>query len=145
MIDELFGEKAMLRVLVIDDDPTTLALVSRVLQAHGHHVTTLAPTRTGDGDPPGEQVAWREFDAIILDLAMPGKAGDERMKEHVRRWSDSDKKRISVVLFSAMPARFMRQIANTLFDAGLENISILEKGRGLSGLIELVEQTIARE
>jgi DNA-binding response OmpR family regulator len=58
------------RVLVIDDDPTTLELVEASLRTQGFEVVTAA------SGPAGLQIARREeFELIICDLMMPGVDG----------------------------------------------------------------------
>lgn len=132
----------MLRVLLVEDDVSTRALVTRVLKAYGHQVTALSFQSRGGHVRLDPEVAWRDHDLIILDVAMPGKSGDERMMEHVHGWSDKDKKRVNVVLFSAIPAHLLLQIMDTLQQAGLENVTILEKGQGLVALIDMIERIV---
>jgi PAS domain S-box-containing protein len=60
------------RILVVDDEPSILNAVGRILQRLGHEVRTAA---TG-GDALGLAVVER-FDLIISDLRMPGMSGRE--------------------------------------------------------------------
>jgi CheY-like chemotaxis protein len=61
----------MLRVLVADDDPTTLSAVSHALELIGYVVT-----RAEDGDEFLQCVAEHgPFDLIVTDVAMPWMTG----------------------------------------------------------------------
>jgi len=60
----------MAHVLVIDDDRTVLALVSNILEAHGHQVSTAQDGREG----------MKVFDKghvelVVTDIVMPGQEG----------------------------------------------------------------------
>jgi two-component system chemotaxis sensor kinase CheA len=59
------------RVLVIDDDPTSTAVIASVLEAAGYAVTTLA-------SPIGATRAIRDngIDVVVCDLNMPAMRGD---------------------------------------------------------------------
>ncbi len=67
------------RILVADDDTTTLAAVSGVLQEAGYTVTT-AP----DGDAACEALTKEHFDLAFLDIWMPGHTGLQVL-EHARK------------------------------------------------------------
>ena len=54
------------RILVVDDDPGLMRLVSAILRSAGYTVVT-AP----DGNAALEAVQSDDFDAIVLDLRMP--------------------------------------------------------------------------
>jgi CheY-like chemotaxis protein len=62
----------MPRVLVIDDDPTVLATVARVLKSAGLAVATAA-----NGLQGLEHLAAAGCDLVITDLIMPGIEGIE--------------------------------------------------------------------
>jgi CheY-like chemotaxis protein len=59
------------RVLVIDDDPTSTAVISAVLEAAGYRVTALS-------SPIGATRAARdnEIRVVVCDLNMPAMRGD---------------------------------------------------------------------
>jgi DNA-binding NtrC family response regulator len=63
------------RVLLVDDDADFIDVLSERLDARGLRVTTAE-----SGEAALEQAADKSFDAIILDLAMPGMNGIETLK-----------------------------------------------------------------
>ena len=64
----------MARILLVDDDVTTLELVGRALVADSHKVT-----RCQDGHEALQQIqtASAEFDLLLTDVEMPGLDGIE--------------------------------------------------------------------
>lgn len=64
----------MARILLADDDPTTLDLIGRTLEAEGHEVI-----RCMDGNEALQRLgaAPQGFDLLITDLDMPGLNGIE--------------------------------------------------------------------
>lgn len=62
-------------VLVVDDDRRLRDLLSRFLGENGYRVTTAA--RAGEARAKSESVV---FDAIVLDVMMPGESGIEFMR-----------------------------------------------------------------
>ena len=67
----------MARILLADDDPTTLDLVGRTLEADGHEVI-----RCTDGQEAFQRfsAAPRSFNLLITDLDMPGISGRELLE-----------------------------------------------------------------
>jgi len=59
-----------MRILVIEDEPRMLTLLSKGLREHAHEVS-VAP----DGPEGLKLTMGREFDAIILDIGLPGLSG----------------------------------------------------------------------
>ena len=64
-----------MRLLVVDDDPKLAGAVARGLRAEGHAVDVAA-----DGDAALVQAAVWEYDAIILDVMLPGRDGIEVLR-----------------------------------------------------------------
>lgn len=64
------------RILVVDDEPSVLLLLDRVLGDVGYYVT-LAP----NGRLALAQVRSREFDVVLIDLSLPDQDGIEVMRQ----------------------------------------------------------------
>jgi len=60
----------MSKILVVDDDPNTLASLSRAFRLAGHEVTVC-----DSADRAVEQSKKQRFDVIFSDVVMPGKDG----------------------------------------------------------------------
>lgn len=69
-----------LRVLVVDDDPTTLVVVSQYLRSDGHEVEVVA-----SGSEAMRRVNAEAFDLLITDHGMPGMSGLQ-LAEAARRF-----------------------------------------------------------
>ena len=59
-----------MRVLVVEDEPDLLAVVARALREHGYAVDEAA-----DGDDGLFKATSWDYDAIVLDLMLPGRDG----------------------------------------------------------------------
>src|ERR1700712_418950 len=76
-------EGARLKVLVVEDDAKIARLTRDYLEQHGIDVTLVS-----DGIAASREALRPEFDAVVLDLMLPGKSGFEvcreiRQKSHV--------------------------------------------------------------
>ncbi len=60
----------MLRILVVDDEPAVVEMIARALGGIGHHVDTCR-----DGAEAVRMVHLNDYDAILLDIKMPGLGG----------------------------------------------------------------------
>jgi len=63
------------KVLIVDDEQEFAAALSERLEARGFRVDTAAT-----GDDAAKKVQDRGYDAILLDLVMPGMDGIETLK-----------------------------------------------------------------
>lgn len=61
-----------LKILLIDDDPSVLGMLSQLLSLKGHHVDT-AP----NGEEGLEKIRSIRYDVVITDIRMPGISGSE--------------------------------------------------------------------
>ena len=61
-----------MRVLVVDDEPAVRSSLSRALQLRGYEIATAE-----DGATALELVRGGSYDAVVLDVAMPGMDGFE--------------------------------------------------------------------
>ena len=66
----------MATILIVDDEPITVAVVQRLLEAKGHRVLT-----TSSGDQAMEAVRASRPKVVLLDVNMPGKNGLAVLKE----------------------------------------------------------------
>lgn len=62
----------MATILIADDSPTAVTLLTRILSPLGHHIVTAT-----DGDEAHRALAQARFDLIILDVVMPRYNGFE--------------------------------------------------------------------
>jgi CheY-like chemotaxis protein len=81
------------RVLILDDDPTVIALVSRTL--HGHEIECLAASHAGD---VVRMAAQFKPDVIVLDVNLPQMDGFEVLASIK---NDDRTKEIAVVMLTA--------------------------------------------
>ncbi|HTO72091.1 MAG TPA: response regulator [Myxococcota bacterium] len=73
------------RVLVVDDGPDNLRLISHLLRRAGSHVETATDGRAAlDAVAEAERVS-RPFDVVLMDMQMPGLDGYEATAELRRR------------------------------------------------------------
>ncbi len=64
--------KALLNVLIVDDEPRVLEVVSAYLRCDGHSVSTAA-----SGREALEKFQRSQFDLVVLDRVMPEMSGDQ--------------------------------------------------------------------
>jgi CheY-like chemotaxis protein len=116
-----------IRVLAVDDDPDTLDLITRILQAAGAHVVTARTT--------GEALATIVGvtpDVMLVDIGIPGEDGFALMRK-VRTLSPEKGGRIPAATVSAYPmtderllewrsAGFQRHLAKPFGTAQLREV-----------------------
>lgn len=84
-----------LHLLVADDHQANRMVLLRLLQKAGHRVTCV-----GDGEAVLDEMAATDFDAVILDLHMPGMSGLDLIKQ-VRVLQSGAGPRTPVIILSA--------------------------------------------
>ena len=67
-----------MRILVIEDEPDLLAALAQSLRENGYAVDEAADGRTGLYKAVGE------YDAIVLDLMLPGMSGWDLLRESAK-------------------------------------------------------------
>jgi CheY-like chemotaxis protein len=90
------------QVLVVEDDPGTRTLFRAILERHG-----LSVSSAGDGDEALELLSEARFDAIVLDLMMPGTDGAGVLRQLMVR---SPETLHQIVVVTAMGAAQLRRI-----------------------------------
>ena len=83
-----------LNLLIADDQPTNLMVLRRILGKAGHQVRSAA-----SGDQVLEAIANEAFDAVILDLHMPGMSGIEVIQQ--ARFMQAGRPSTPIVVLSA--------------------------------------------
>ncbi len=97
-----------MRLLVVEDDPRMVALLTRVLEEDGYAVDS-----TGDGQEALWMASEHDYDAVVLDGMLPGLDG----VDVVRRLRDAD--RWTPVLLLTARTGFDDRIAG--LDAGADD------------------------
>jgi CheY-like chemotaxis protein len=68
----MIASRDALKILVVDDDADWRDVVCEVLGSLGHEVVAAA-----DGETALVHLAQERFDAVLLDLMMPGLSGEQ--------------------------------------------------------------------
>ncbi len=92
MNEEMKPISARQEILVVDDTPASLRLMTELLTRHGYHVRPA-----DDGSLAMESVAAKAPDLILLDINMPGMDGYEVCR-HLK--ADEKSRRIPVIFIS---------------------------------------------
>jgi two-component system KDP operon response regulator KdpE len=71
------------KILVVDDEPRVIRLVSEVLKAVGYHVVAAS-----DGQSCMEMVALEQPDLILLDILLPHNMDGYEICNRIREFSD---------------------------------------------------------
>ncbi len=92
-----------MKILVVEDEPTSLKLLHLVLASEGYEVTKAEAVGKAV-----EKILESEPEAILLDLELPGTGGLT-----LARWLKGDAKtrHITVIALTAYPERFTREVA----------------------------------
>lgn len=98
----------MLNVLVVDDSPSVLGMLSAVLSAHG-----LLVHEARSGGEALSTMAGSKIDVVVTDLLMPGMDGIELTRE-IRRMRPGEK--IPILMLTTQSSEALRQAGN---DAGV--------------------------
>ena len=77
--DELSASTQALRVLSVEDNPFGRVVLNTILTELGHHAEFI-----GRGEAAVERIAQGDFDAVLMDMVLPGIDGIEAIKR-IRR------------------------------------------------------------
>lgn len=119
-----------LRVLVIDDDPDLIALLTRGLQVVGHYEVIPAM----DGVQGLEGVYEARPDCVVVDIRMPGLDGYQFVRA---MRGDPETASIPIVIVSALIQEY-QQLAGMLTGAD----AYLLKPVRLAELVKTIEQSL---
>jgi two-component system phosphate regulon response regulator OmpR len=67
---------ASARILVVDDEPSTVEIISRFLTAKGHRVAGA-----GSAEEAADLLRGGTFDFVMLDVVLPGRTGLQALAE----------------------------------------------------------------
>ncbi len=124
-IGRLGAEPAPLRVLVVDDDTVTCGLVSSALEPNGCKVL-----EAGSVDAALQICRGQRFDALFIDLKMPGRDGTELIRELLGEYSLNQ-----MVVITANPD--ISQVAELM---ALGPITLVCKPLSMPQLVECVKR-----
>lgn len=84
-IGEQMNDQTTARILLVDDEEDFLKMLSERLSVRGLQVNTSA-----SGEDAMHQVDEERFDAIVMDLSMPGMDGIETLKKIKKTHPDAE-------------------------------------------------------
>jgi CheY-like chemotaxis protein len=117
------------RILVVDDNPTNLAMVADYLTAKGFQVVVAQ-----EGSEAVAQTRESEPDAIVMDIQMPGMNGLEAIR-YIR--SDPTVARMPIIALTALA---MPSDRKDCLAAGADDY--LSKPVSLRALVEILENRL---
>lgn len=82
------------RILVAEDNPTNRKVIQKILERAGHQCVLAR-----DGEEALDLIDQREFDALVLDMNMPGMSGIDVARMY--RLMREEQGRMPVIMFSA--------------------------------------------
>jgi CheY-like chemotaxis protein len=121
------------RILLCDDSPVERMALAHYLRRHGYTVD-----ESGDGESAIEQIKNVEYDAMLLDLQMPGIDGFD-----VLSYLQKHRRGLPVVLLSGMPLDQIQQQMHGLPTRELPPLFL--KPVDLDQLIQVLDLQLAGE
>ena len=112
----------MSKILVVDDSPTALKLVSKALATTGHHIITA-----GDGEEAVQKATTEHPDLMVLDVVMPHKNGYQVCRQLKTNATTKDIKIILLTSKDQQADRFwgMKQGADAYITKPFEEAELL--------------------
>jgi signal transduction histidine kinase/AmiR/NasT family two-component response regulator len=111
------GHGPGLRILLVEDDPTSRMLVTGILRRDGHDVD-----EAHEGEPALRSVRARDYDVVLMDVQMPGMDG-LAATQAIRQLADSPDdaiRRRAHVPIIALTAHAMRGDSDRCLAAGMD-------------------------
>jgi EAL domain-containing protein (putative c-di-GMP-specific phosphodiesterase class I)/ActR/RegA family two-component response regulator len=115
------------RVLVVDDEPTVLRLLSKTLERAGYH-----PVTASDGWEAARILSRESFDVVVSDITMPNMSGVELLRTVRERDLD-----LPVILLTGSPTV---DTATRAIELGV--LGYLIKPLDLRGLVDMVARAV---
>jgi len=123
-----------LRILLAEDDETTVFSISRLLEKSGHSVTVAH-----NGQEALEMHAANDFDLILMDVSMPIMDGIEAC-QRIRGSGNSRKRDIPII---ALTAYAMAGDKEKFLAAGMSGY--VAKPVGIESLMQIMAETLAEQ
>jgi len=120
-----------MNILGIDDNEDTLHLLDTVISSNGHDFTQV-----GNGKEGVKLIEEQNFDAILLDLAMPEFSGIDVIESLKKSNNLKDQK---IIIFTASNATD-EDIVELLKNEGVS--SCIRKPADIDTIIKKVEETV---
>ena len=130
--------KARRRILLCDDDVSVTDLQEALLTRKGFDVTVL-----NDSGLVSKALAQRSYDLIILDQAMPGKNGDEIIRD-IRRGASSARD-TAIILYSGNPPGLELRPGFVMTEAdllALGRVMIMRKPAGVTKYMAAIHECL---
>jgi len=143
----------MARILVVDDEVTSIAILRKVLEDAGHNVTTVV-----DGEKAIEKIKEFKYDILLTDFNMPGMNGIELTEQALRIEPDfivilitafatirSAVDAIRLGAFDYLTKPINREELLLSIQRGLERVQLLNENILLKQKLDLVEKETEEE
>lgn len=143
----------MARILVVDDEITSIAILKKVLEDAGHKVTTVV-----DGEKAIEEIKEFKFDILLTDFNMPGMNGIELTEQALRIEPDfivilitafatirSAVDAIRLGAFDYLTKPINKEELLLSIQRGLERVQLLHENILLKQKLDLVEKETEEE
>jgi len=123
--------KKTARILLVEDDPHILELISMVLAEHGYQVGMA-----DDGEKALQMYRSGGYDLVLMDIQMPGTNGLESTR--LIRSEESQREHIAIIGFTA---QVDRKTLENCTEAGMD--CVLRKPFQLDELYRTIEHYLA--
>jgi two-component system sensor histidine kinase RpfC len=118
------------RILLVDDNRVNRMVISRLLEAGGHHVT-----QASQGEEALDLLEQAEFDLVAMDLNMPVMDGIEATK--IYRMASLDRPHLPIIALTADATEYGRQRS---LEAGMD--AYVTKPVNAAALLDLIDRLL---